>query len=261
MYKKITHNIVEEHFDHPIAAVIKKSVDKKKFKPGIGNYNTDGYDTDEYGYGTPMPDQSLGLHDPLPWDVYNDNTMLFRMDSRTAWMRWAFALLNYSISLNGNLPGTDAVKARLNKNAMALGDFLIPYYGLTAGQLLSTQLIALNDIGMHYVNALKNKEPTDEIVKSWEPLVANIAKLMNELNPNNWPESLMADMFSNLVKVWQSQLTARANSDTVGDELAIDYMNKLVVTGVPDHQKAGFSSLADTFSRGIIAQFPHAFSE
>ena len=255
MYKKITHNIVEEHFDHPIAAVIKNSAYRNSsVKSGMNEY-----DSDEYG--TTIPDESLGLHDPLPWNVYNDRTMLFRMDSRTAWMKWAFALLNYSISLNGNLPGTDAVKARLNKNAIALGDFLVPYYGLTAGQLLATRLIAINDIGMHYVNALKNGEPTDDIVKSWEPLVADIAKLFNELNPNNWPESLISDMFSDLVKGWQAQLTARAIGDIVGDELSIDYMNKLVITGVSDHQKAGFSSIADTFSRGIIAQFPGQFME
>lgn len=29
MYKKITHNIVEEHFDHPIASQIKKSMDNR----------------------------------------------------------------------------------------------------------------------------------------------------------------------------------------------------------------------------------------
>jgi len=249
MYKKITHNIVEEHFNHPIAAVIKKTVDKKKIKPGqYEDYNENSNDG------------VISLHDPLPWNVYNEYTMTFRMDSRTAWMKWAFALLNYSISLNGDLPGTDAVKARLNKNAIALGDFLVPYYGITAGQLLATQLIALNDIGMHYVNALKNKQSTDDVVKSWVPLVADIAKLFNELNPNNWPESLIADMFGNLVTGWQSQLTARATGDTVGDELSIDYMNKLVVTGVPDHQMNGYSSIADTFSRGIIAQFPHQFS-
>lgn len=30
MYKKITHNIVEEHFDHPIASQIKKSLSRSK---------------------------------------------------------------------------------------------------------------------------------------------------------------------------------------------------------------------------------------
>jgi len=30
MYKKITHNIVEEHFDHPVASQIKKSMEKSR---------------------------------------------------------------------------------------------------------------------------------------------------------------------------------------------------------------------------------------
>lgn len=246
MYKKITHNILEEHFDHPTAAVIENSQGS-----GLARGN----------YGTVDPMRPLGLHDPLPLNVYNDDTMLFRMDSRTAWMKWAFALLNFSISLNGNLPGTEAVKARLNKNAIVLGDFLVPYYGLTAGQLLATRLIAINDTGMEYVTALKNNQPTDIIVTSWEPLVADIASLFNELNPNNWPQSLILDMFSNVVRIWQTQLNARASGDIVADELAIDYMNKLVITGVPDHNKAGYTSIADTFSRGIIAQFPYQFAK
>ena len=29
MYKKITHHIVEEHFDHPIATELKAKIDKK----------------------------------------------------------------------------------------------------------------------------------------------------------------------------------------------------------------------------------------
>ena len=32
MYKRITHNIVEEHFDHPVASQIKSSLDKAKSK-------------------------------------------------------------------------------------------------------------------------------------------------------------------------------------------------------------------------------------
>lgn len=228
MYKLVTHTIKEEHFEHP-------AVLPNKIQSAVG--------------GT------------LPYWVMNENTMQFRMDARTAWMKWAFSLLNYSISLNGNLPGTDQVKGRLNKNAIALGDFMVPYYGLTAGTLFSTSLLSINDVGMHYVNVLKEGKPTEDIVKSWEPLVSDIAKLMSGLNPANWPEPLVRDMFSNLVLGWQQQLTARARGDIMADELAIDYLNKIVVTGVADHVKQGYSSIADTFSRGIIAQFSDMFAQ
>lgn len=237
MYKKISHSIVEEHFNHPStlpSGMLNQSV---KSSQGSGQ---------------------------LPSYVMNENTMLFRMDSRTAWAKWVWSLLNYSISLNGNLPGTEQVKGRMHKNAVALGDFLIPYYGLTASRSVTTALIAIDDIGMHYVEAMKakvSKEELDKVVKSWEPYIAAIARLFNELNPSNWPEALVADIFSNLVKGWQDELTARAKSDLIADEIAIDYINKIVVTGVPDHQKAGYSSLSDVFSRGIISQFPTLFAE
>lgn len=235
MYKKISHNIIEEHYGHPSV-----------LPAGIGNQS---------------PALATGQ---LPSYVMNEATMQFRMDARSAWTKWVWSLLNYSISLNGNLPGTDQVKGRMHKNAVALGDFLIPYYGLSASRAVTTALIAIDDIGMHYVEALKAKAPPEEIariVASWDPYVKDIAKLFNELNPNNWPELTMIDIFSNLVQGWQDELTARARNDLVADELAIDYINKLVVTGVPDHASNGFSSLADLFSRGIIAQFPSMFAE
>ena len=33
MYRKITHNIIEEHFDHPMAEQIKKTIDRKITRP------------------------------------------------------------------------------------------------------------------------------------------------------------------------------------------------------------------------------------
>lgn len=30
MYKKITHTIVEEHFDHPVSAQIKKTLERRE---------------------------------------------------------------------------------------------------------------------------------------------------------------------------------------------------------------------------------------
>lgn len=240
MYKKISHNIVEEHFDR--APLISKRLSNN-------------------GQQVVAP---LSVGEPLPSYVMNEGTMQFRMDSRSAWMKWAYSLMNYAVSLGGNLPGTDQVKGRMHKNAVVLSDYLMPYYGATAGNTFATSLIAIDDIGMHYVEALKNKRPQaelDAIAKTWDPYIADIAKLMNELNPNNWPATLMSDIFSNLVLAWQAQLTARAKGDIVADEIAIDRINKLVVTGIPDHNKQGFQSLADLFSRGVIAQFPALFAE
>jgi len=237
MYKKISHNIVEEHFAQKAGAVV---------------YNSP--------YAAPATNGSLNSTDELPQYVLNENTMLFRMNCRSAWMKWVYSLMNYAVSLNGNLPGTAQVKGRMHKNAVAISDILVPYYGPTASRLFATSLIAIDDIGMHYVEALNKGEPTEEIVKSWAPLVEDFASILHELNPGNWPTSLITDILLSLVQAWQDQLNARANGDFTADEIAIDTIGKLIVTGIPDHGK-GFDSLADIFSRGIIAQFPSMFQE
>jgi hypothetical protein len=38
MYKKITHNIVEEHFEHPVASEIKKTVDRTKIRSKMDGF-------------------------------------------------------------------------------------------------------------------------------------------------------------------------------------------------------------------------------
>jgi hypothetical protein len=233
MYTKISHQIVEEHF-----------ANGQRPTAGYTNGNSD-----------------IEIGDALPPYVMTETTMLFRMDARSVWTKWAFSLMNYAVSLNGNLPGTDQVKGRMHKNAVAIGDFLVPYYGMTAGRALATALIGIDDIGMHYVEALKAKLPTEEIVNSWTPYINDVAQLMNELNPTHWPKMLINDILTNLVSAWQDQLNARASGNIINDEIAIDYISKLIVTGVPDHVKHGYSSLADVFSRGVIAQFPSMFAE
>ena len=231
MYKKITHNITEEHFAHP--AIMPKHVsDNTRVKMG-----------------------------QLPAYVMNDTTMLMRMDARSAWGKWAWSLFNYAISLNGNLPGTAQVKSRLNKNAALLGEFIIPYYGLTASHLLTEGLTAIGDVGVEYVNAVKEGQPTEAILAKWTPLIESLVTVMNQLNPASWPKQLLSDIMTDVVKTWIDLLKARAMMDLVADEIAIDHLDKIVITGLPDHVKHGFSSLADIFSGGIIAQFPQMFAD
>lgn len=230
MYKKITHNIVEEHFDHP--AVLPK-----------GMINTEM--------------QAIGAR--LPQAVMNENTMMFRMNVRSAVTKWVWSLLNYSISLNGNLPGTEQTKTRMQKNAVSLGDMLAPYYGIDKARSVTTALLAIDDIGTRYVEALKDKKPTADIVASWQPFIIELAKALSGMNPANWPEAGVVDVFNKLTKAWQDELTARDKGDLLADEAAIDYINKLMITGVHNHTPADFNSFADELSRGIVAQFPTMF--
>ncbi|CAB4241778.1 hypothetical protein UFOVP71_316 [uncultured Caudovirales phage] len=228
MYKKITHEIVEEHFaQHPMLPQFVTN----EIPPGAA----------------------------LPAAVMNEETLMFRMDSRTAWAKYAWSLLNYSISMNAGLPGTSQVEARLLRAARMLGDFVVPYYGLDAGNTLGNKLAEIAKVGAEVVDAVKDKRSVEDFQGIWEKLIADLAKFLNSLNPSQWPESLVHEMFINLVTTWTRAIQTRYNEDWVGNEAALEDLNKLVVTGIADHVHKGYSSIADIMSRGLIAQFPTLF--
>lgn len=227
MYKKITHEIVEEHFHHPML-------------------------------GEDLPVEVLPGHE-LPLAVMNEATLVFRMDSRSLWAKYAWSLLNYSISMNAGLPGTPQVESRLLKTAAALGDFLVPYYGITAGNDFGDKLAAIAKVGTQVVDAVKDERSLESFQVIWEELIDDLAEFLNELNPTQWPTLLVKEMFSNMVETWAKAIIARYNEEWNDNEEALDNLNKLVVTGIANHVNRGFSSIADIFSRGIIAQYPSLF--
>jgi hypothetical protein len=231
MYKKIVHSIQEEHFDHPM--VLPKHISNVK-------------------------KVSMDTRLPLPDFVMTEATMLFRMDSRTLWSKYVWGLINYGISMNNKIPGTEQVQARLVKNANALGEYITPYYGIASGNKFSNLLVSFSTIGAQVVDAVKDKRTIEGIPELWAQIIDNIATFMHELNPDNWPKAVVTDYFNNIVAYWVREITSRAAMDWSVNEVAIDSLSKLVITGL-GYSGSTFGSLADFFSRGIIAQFPLKF--
>jgi hypothetical protein len=233
MYKKISHTIVEEHFDHP--AVLPDNI-----KSGL------------YSPGNPLP---------LPPSVMTEETMTFRMDSRTLWTRYALGMINYSVSDLGDLASTGNVKNSLARNSANIGAYFTPYYGLTAGGKISDYLTALTANGIKVVDTIKaGRNDIAVYIEIWSKQSTAFAEYLNELNPNNYPKDLLTEMFINLTKFWVEDFNARYNKDFAADAVALDNILKVGVTGVPDHSKAGYRSIADILSWGIISQFPLMFT-
>jgi len=246
MYKKITHEIVEEHFDHP--AVLPKEIKAKisLVKPDIVSP----------GAGIP------GVLPPLPGIVINERTLIFRMDSRTLWTRYALGMINYSVSDFGNLASTNNVESNLIRNASGVGNYFIPYYGITAGTKIGNLLAVICKNGTKVVQSLKsgNKE-INVYVDIWYKECTSLAEYLNGLNPNQYPTDLITEMLVNLTNFWVDDFKARIENDFAADAIALDNILKVAVIGIPDHANKGYSSLADILSRGIIAQFPLSFVE
>jgi hypothetical protein len=230
MYKKVTHDIVEEHFEHPLAA---------ECMPKMAQMND--------------------MLTPLPSVVINEKTLVFRMDSRTLWTRYSLGMINYSVSSFGNLGSTPSVEKNLARAAATIGDFFIPYYGIKAGTKIGSLLIVISNNGTKVVEAIKNKRDIAPYETIWGKQIDELAIYLNQLNPNQYPVDLLSEQFTGLVNAWSDDFNARYNGDFVTDSITLDGILKIAVSGIPNHTNKGYSSIADILSRGIVAQYPLSF--
>jgi hypothetical protein len=232
MYKKITHGIVEEHFDHP-----------KVLPPALKS--------------SLLTTSTMG---ELPAIVINEATLTFRMDSRTLWTRYALGMINLSVVTLGNISSSiHQVEAGLFKASSDIGTYFVPYYGATAGYKLGELLSTYARTGVDEINTIKNGSDLTQFRTLWLSPIDNLAEYLNILNPQQYPKDLLVDQFSNLTKYWTDNFLARSKSDDIAGANSLDNIIKIAVSGIPNHTNKGYASIADTLSRGIIAQYPISF--
>ena len=202
-----------------------------------------------------------GILPPLPSVVINERTLIFRMDSRTLWTRYALGMINYSVSDFGDLSSTPQVEANLARNAAAVGNYFVPYYGITAGTKIGDLLVVIVKNGAKIVQTIKVGGDYDVYKEVWYREIISLTEYLNQLNPSQYPKDLLTEMFTNLTNFWVEDFDARIKKDFAADAIALDNILKVAVIGIPDHANKGYSSIADILSRGIISQFPLSFTE
>ena len=207
------------------------------------------------------PTVSIWGLEPLPTVVINEKTLIFRMDSRTLWTKYALGLVNYAVSDVANLSTTSSVEERLTKSATLIGDFFIPYYGIRAGSEIGKLLTDIFENGIQVVATLKKDGDIVPLQIKWAEQTKALAELFNKLNPSQYPVLLLTEMFEALTKLWTDNIKARITQNVILNAESIDGINKLVITGIANHVNKGYQSLADVLSRGVIAQYPLSFTE
>jgi hypothetical protein len=201
----------------------------------------------------------ISILDPLPAVVINEKTLIFRMDSRTLWTKYALGLVNYAVSSVAGLSTTPSVEERLTKSATLIGDYFVPYYGIRAGSDIGKLLADIFETGVEVVEVSKSKGDIVPLQIKWAEQTRALAELFNKLNPGQYPTSLLEEMLYALTKLWTDNINARITQNIILNAQSIDGINKLVITGIANHVNKGYQSLADVLSRGVIAQYPLSF--
>lgn len=226
MYKKITHSIVEEHFDHPMAAKIKAGI-----RPTITRKARLNIDNDDIIFGRPTT------------EVFNKDDFTARLESY---------LNNYTQKLIQITDATAGTEDQL-VNAFEelfnvvdnIGDFFHPFYNREFGEKITNSFRHIaSSITMisHYVKA------------GWDPsLWIRSVNLASEIaNFQNYNDKWLQFTVGNIMREFISSMVNRIKAIKVGDQTVIDQSTRNALTAI--------MLFKSTIINGITQQFPDRFT-
>lgn len=226
MYKKITHQITEEHFEHPMAMHIKTAMDSGKIT---------------------APEA------PIPASVIK-----FKSDAQKYFNDYLWRVRSFIVSyIDG--PGEDlaTIESQIFKDIEHISSLVKQYYGSGAATKVD---IELKDITLALIEVIKTVKGGGDTTPTQDKCVASINVLANTLsaaNPTFWPASAVNKILDAAAAAWVAQTRARTKKDWPADIAATDLARGIILSGQAD----GTPGFAQVFESGVIGQFPDLFKK
>lgn len=172
-----------------------------------------------------------------------------RLALRKLWTDHVIWTREYIVAAVAGTPDADAAAGRLLRNQDDIGAAIVPYYGETAGQALTSLLRDHILIAVDLVAAAKSGDDAAFAKHDarWSDNAGQIARFLAGANPN-WPEKDVLDLLSLHLKLTKDEAVARLTKDWAADVRAFDdILTEIMV-------------LADALHDGLVAQFPDKFN-
>jgi hypothetical protein len=230
MYKKITHNIVEEHFYHPAAMGMKATMD----------------------YACPPPEPTP---EPMPTMMDSQEALNLKLDSRTLFGNFVNSVRSLIVSVMNSSLDQAVIEEQLSNDIAALSNVVSVFYGETAGYRFKEHLTAIAASLSGIIGAIKTGKNTSELKATLEMQIKDMAKLLYGVNMDFWPEAVVNSILTKVTDQWVLQAVSRGEKDYEADLNSAQLVREIMVTG----QQDGTPSFADIFSNGVIQQFPSKF--
>ncbi|HJS53140.1 MAG TPA: T9SS type A sorting domain-containing protein [Chitinophagaceae bacterium] len=171
-----------------------------------------------------------------------------KSDMRKLWEDHIIWTRNVIFNIIDELPGTTEAVNRLLQNQDEIGNAIKPFYGVAAGNQLSTLLREHINIAADLLIALKTDNTTafNDANARWIANADAIAAFLSAANPN-WALGEMKMMMYDHLNLTATEALARKNANYAADVIAFDNVHVQIL------------NMADMLTAGIIKQFPNMF--
>jgi len=230
MYKKITHTILEEHFEHPAAAQIKSQ---------MGYY---------YPTTTPAPKSASY--------IMSDQAQQFIAAVRKLLGNYARYI---SSSINGifdSSPDLSAIGEQISKDIDAIGGVMRIYYNSTVDDQTVMRLKKIANDVAELARLVKSGKNIDQTKTNLLQEIDSFATLLESVNLEHWPAAAVRDYFGRAADAWIGQIQARDRKQWAESIASADRVLDIFIGGGTGMPGEDFSKI---FAEGIIKQFPDQF--
>jgi hypothetical protein len=195
MYKRISHNIVEEHFDHPMAFDLKeKSSDPTK---------------------------------PTPHKMKNGMWMSTNTDISTL----VGHVRNYIVSEIGSAADVEYVKNQVLADVTRIGDTIAKHYSMDISDSVLTHLTGVVTSLVSLLGAAKASKDLGPYTAMVLSHVDSLATTLGDANPGKWNRAAVKDYLTQYVVALSEQIGARIAKDWAADEVAATKANNIMCCG------------------------------
>ena len=172
-----------------------------------------------------------------------------RLALRKLWSDHVIWTREYIVAAVAGTSDAEAAAGRLLKNQEDIGAAIVPYYGQSAGDKLTTLLKDHIMIAVDLVAAAKagDNAAFAKHDERWTANIGEIASFLAGANPN-WPEKDVLDLLALHLKLTKDEAVARISGDWAADVKAFDDIFTEIMV------------VADTLHDGLAAQFPDRFA-
>lgn len=178
----------------------------------------------------------------------SDKQAAFATTMRKLWADHVFWTRDYIIAGAAGSPDANAAATRLLKNQEDIGNAIAPYYGADAGAKLTGLLKQHILIAVDLLGAAKKGDAAKlkDANARWSANADEMATFLSGANPN-WPKQAVLDMLNTHLALTENEAVDRLQGKWDDDATNFDHIFDEAMM------------MADTFSSGIVKQFPDKF--
>lgn len=193
MYKKITHNITEEHYSMD-------ALERKLCAPQLEK---------------PRANAVASTH--------------LRITVKMLWDQLCNSMRENIISIMAAGDDQAMLSERLMQDVDALTADVGGLYGKPAMQEISRLLKLMLEAALSVIKNIRTGKDTKESIAAVDAIIADIAQYLGSINAIDWSPTIVKSILSGVAETWVGQATARLKKDWSGDFGLADRARKILV--------------------------------